>query len=303
MSLPDLSRMRPTAALLCCPLISETMGQFQMPIDAREERKDGPTPLYWDRYSRKVQKGRFQDRIAQHKKDVHLRLIRAWAPSLTGRLVLKTDSYEEAFGRDALLDALAETAGKAIGLDISSEIASRAKNRFPGLSFLATTIKHLPFRTASFDVIVSNSTLDHLVVDDVPPALRELARVLKPGGTLVLTLDNKHNAWHVLSHWMRRAFGWFYTDRCYSVPQAIRLLQNAGFQVPAATAVFHVPFPVNFLAKTAERWFGRGVDPMIDQALRMFDRLDRLPTRLLTGRHIALKAVKPPAKSDLGETP
>ncbi len=265
-----------------------------MSRDEQTKNKNRPTPLYWDNYSRKVQKGSFQDRIARHKKDVHLRLVRDWAPPLEGRRVLKTDSYEEAFGQDALLDALAATAGKAVGMDISAEIAGRAKRRFPGLSFIATNLRHLPFRTSAFDVIVSNSTLDHLVGNDVPPAMRELARILKPGGILVLTLDNKHNLLHVFSHWMRRMFGWFYTDRCYSIPETTHLLRENGFQVLAATAVFHVPFPMNFLAKTAERWFGRRVDSLVDRTVRLCGRLERLPTRHLTGRHIALKARKPP---------
>lgn len=249
-------------------------------------------PYDWDQYAWRAKKGRFQDRIALHKKDVHLKLVRDWTSSLAGKTILKTDANEEAFGADAFLNELSATAAAAVGMDVSAEVVVRAKRRFPDLPYTAANVKNLPFGSSLFDVIISNSTLDHLPRKEVPEAVRELGRVLKPEGILILTLDNKHNPLHVFSHWVRRMFGWFYTDRCYSVPETSKLLRNNGFQVLAATAVFHIPFPVNFLAKTAERFFGSGMDVLVKGIVRLCGRLDRFPTRYLTGRHIALKARK-----------
>ena len=46
----------------------------------------------------------------------------------------------------------------------------------------------------TFDLVVSNSTLDHFArADDITIALREIQQVLKPGGRLILTLDNPSN--------------------------------------------------------------------------------------------------------------
>ena len=192
------------------------------------------------------------------------------------------------------MDALSAATALAVGMDISAEIAGRAKRHFPALAYAAADITNLPFRSAAFDIIVSNSTLDHLVPRDVSIAIRESCCILKPGATLILTLDNKHNPLHVFSHWIRRIFGWFYTDRCYSVPEARKLLGENGFQVLEATAIFHIPFSLNFLAKTAERLFGRSIDPLLEWMVRGFGRLERYPSRFLTGRHIALKAVRTP---------
>ena len=261
--------------------------------DAGQSRRPDPTSAYWDSYARKANKGRFQERIAVHKRDVHLSLIRAWAPGLERSRLLKTDANEEAFGADAILDALAAGAPLATGMDISREIAGLAKKRFPALSFAAADTRFLPYRASAFDVVVSNSTLDHLVLRDVPIALRELARVLKPGGILILTLDNRHNPLHVFSHRMRRICGWFYTDRCYTVSEARTLLEENGFQTLESTAIFHIPFPLNFLSKAAERLFGPRVNAPVEGLVRFFGRLENFPTRFLTGRHIALKAMKP----------
>jgi len=255
--------------------------------------KHNGLPYDWDQYARRAKKGRFQDRIALHKKNVHLELIRDWAASLEGKIVLKTDANEEAFGADAFLNELSATAAVAVGMDVSAEIVVRAKRRFPNLPYAAANVKNLPFLSSVFDIIISNSTLDHLPREEVPEAVRELGRILKPGAILILTLDNKHNPLHVFSHWIRRFFGWFYTDRCYSVPETTRLLRENGFQVLAATAVFHIPFPLNFLAKTAERFFGSGMNALIEGIIRICGGLDRFPTRYLTGRHIAFKARKP----------
>jgi ubiquinone/menaquinone biosynthesis C-methylase UbiE len=55
-------------------------------------------------------------------------------------------------------------------------------------------VRRLPFADATFDAVVSLSTLDHFDLHtDIETSLAELVRVLRPGGTLILTLDNLAN--------------------------------------------------------------------------------------------------------------
>src|SRR5713101_6743723 len=49
-----------------------------------------------------------------------------------------------------------------------------------------TTIEHLPFGDATFDAATSFEVVYHLGVDNDDIALREMRRVLKPGGLLLL---------------------------------------------------------------------------------------------------------------------
>ena len=51
------------------------------------------------------------------------------------------------------------------------------------------TALQLPFSDASFDVVVASEVLEHIVDDEV--ALREIARVTKPGGTVVVTVPRR----------------------------------------------------------------------------------------------------------------
>jgi ubiquinone/menaquinone biosynthesis C-methylase UbiE len=63
-------------------------------------------------------------------------------------------------------------------------------SRSPYASSLALTVGdagHLPFRDGTFDLVVCNSALEHFPQDE--EAIREMARVLRRNGTLLLTTD------------------------------------------------------------------------------------------------------------------
>ena len=68
--------------------------------------------------------------------------------------------------------------------DLSGGMAREARAALPaaGFSFLNLDVQALPFAGGAFDVIVANHMLYH--VPDLPRAVRELARVLAPGGVL-----------------------------------------------------------------------------------------------------------------------
>lgn len=68
-------------------------------------------------------------------------------------------------------------------------------------SIITSDMRQLPFGEATFDGIVSSYAVDHLGRNGVKQALAEAARVLKPGGELLLVIINGHDPW------MRFAFG------------------------------------------------------------------------------------------------
>lgn len=80
-------------------------------------------------------------------------------------------------------DLLAGRAGaESWGVDASEEAAAIAHRRVPGGRVLCAAAEALPFRDRSFDVVYCYSTLEH--VADAALAVREMVRVLRPGGGL-----------------------------------------------------------------------------------------------------------------------
>jgi ubiquinone/menaquinone biosynthesis C-methylase UbiE len=73
-----------------------------------------------------------------------------------------------------------------VGCDLSYGMLERARRRLAGRvpPLQAADVRQLPYRSASFDAIVCGWMLEHL--QDMRVGLRELARVLCPGGKLLL---------------------------------------------------------------------------------------------------------------------
>ena len=248
-------------------------------------------PERWNALARGMSEPQFQEQIALYKRRENLELVRSWAPPHT-RTLLKTDLFEEGFGQDALLDVLGRWYPTAVGMDVSHVVAAAARARRLGTAWLASDACALPFKAASFDLIVSISTLDHLPPPLLAGALAELCRVLRPAGCLVLTLDSRHNPLHVLSNELRRRLGRIHAERCYTVGEVRAALRGQPVIVTETTAVYHVPFPANFLAKQLHRVAGGAADAWIRGFASACGRLSALPTRFLTGRYIALRIVK-----------
>jgi SAM-dependent methyltransferase len=91
-------------------------------------------------------------------------------------------------GFDAFIAAqLVGPAGRVAGIDMSPEMiavaeAGKAETAFPHVEFRVGQVEVLPFPSASFDVALGNGVLN--LIPDKPAALREIFRVLCPGGRL-----------------------------------------------------------------------------------------------------------------------
>ncbi len=85
-------------------------------------------------------------------------------------------------GRHA--EFLASVGCDTTGFDQSAEMLAVARAKVASARFEQATFDALPFADDSFDLAVSALALCHLA--DVGPAVRELARVIRPGGSLVI---------------------------------------------------------------------------------------------------------------------
>jgi demethylmenaquinone methyltransferase/2-methoxy-6-polyprenyl-1,4-benzoquinol methylase len=87
-------------------------------------------------------------------------------------------------GTGDLAVAAARAGGRVTGLDFSERMLERARRKAPGLEWIQGDLLALPFDDGSFDAATVGFGIRN--VEDVGAALRELRRVLRPGGRLAV---------------------------------------------------------------------------------------------------------------------
>jgi arsenite methyltransferase len=121
------------------------------------------------------------------------------------------------FGGGGLLRALRARGAAAMGADVSRAAVARARSA--GIDAVLASVDALPFADASFDKAASLNSL--YFWPDIRAALRELARVLKPGGRLVLGFEPAEE--------MRKWPGHRHGFRLFEVEEVRGLMEGAGF--------------------------------------------------------------------------
>ncbi|MGH2956958.1 MAG: class I SAM-dependent methyltransferase [Solirubrobacterales bacterium] len=227
---------------------------------------------------------------------VNCRLLERWLPAGFDS-VLKTDLFDE-YVSEGLLPALRPRARQIVGIDIADSIVGPVRRQHPGLEAIRADLRALPFEDSRFDAIVSNSTLDHFDdVSGVRSALSEVARVTRPGGRVIVTLDNPLNPMIAVRNRLperpaRRLRGGFPYETGWTCgPRRLRtLLAEAGLQVRELTAILHAPraLVAALPLPRSERERRRAIG-----ALVAAERLQRLPTRYLSGHFVAALAIRP----------
>ena len=117
------------------------------------------------------------------------------------------------------------------GLKVSLDLDPRGL-RAPGS--VCGSVLNLPFRDAGFDVVSAFDVIEHC--EPEADALRELLRVLEPGGRLLASVPAYQWAWsdHDVANGHHRR---------YTRGRAVAALEAAGFQVGRATYGFTAAFP------------------------------------------------------------
>lgn len=236
--------------------------------------------------------------VAQQKGSIFLSWIRSATAGCSPRRILKTDVFEEANGEDRILTQLFPEASLQAGIDIQESTVHQAARRTPGFAPLCADARGLPFGDGSFDIIVSTSTLDHFEeLADLRCSLRELARVVSPGGVVLVILDNPYNPLYHPLRWLTRQ-GWapFELGETLSRRQLEIELQAAGLEIRSRDYLIHNPRLLSTaLFLVVRRLLGRHADGIIRLLLACFGVFGRLPTRGLTACFSAVAAAKPAA--------
>jgi SAM-dependent methyltransferase len=144
-------------------------------------------------------------------------------------------------GTGAILQRLGN-AEKNVGIDLAGEAISICRRR--GLSNVRQgDICALPFADASFDAVICSSVLYHEWVGDVAAAVREMRRVLRPGGLLLINVP----AFRFLHSAHDDAV---MTARRFRRPEIRKLLLDQNFAIHRLTYWTSLLFPLAVLART-----------------------------------------------------
>ena len=113
---------------------------------------------------------------------------------------------------------------------MARKLAKRLRDRRPNTEIVHAPAEHLPFADAQFDAVVS--TLVLCTVVDQPTALRELRRVLKPGGRL-LFIEHVRSDDPKLARWQDRVNGFsrFAACGCNCNRATLDAIRAAGFAI------------------------------------------------------------------------
>jgi 2-polyprenyl-3-methyl-5-hydroxy-6-metoxy-1,4-benzoquinol methylase len=178
-------------------------------------------------------------------------------PLLDRKFDVLVDELRRLLPVEALLDAgcgdgryltalpgLGPVPKRIVGVDIAESILDTARRATSSVGLepklMRANLERLPLGDSEFDVVISIQVIEHLV--DPMAGAGELARVLKPGGTLLLSTDNRANLitrtlnaprWVVASIVRKRHFRerFKFPHRSFSRQELSRMLVESGLVV------------------------------------------------------------------------
>jgi SAM-dependent methyltransferase len=216
-----------------------------------------------------------------HMQAVYQYYLKLWLGEDRFQRILKTDLFDEATLPFAPALDLIASGSLLAGIDFSYQMAFRASRNLPQTCRLVTAdVRNLPFQSASFDLIFSNSTLDHFNhKSDIGASLQELARVLTPGGRLLITMDNPHNPVIRLRNWLPFKLMHFfklvpyYMGATLSLPELLRAMEERGFRIHHSTFADYSPRQlINLFWHLVKKWPNSNCVTAVLRILWRFER-------------------------------
>jgi ubiquinone biosynthesis O-methyltransferase len=181
---------------------------------------------------------------------------------------------------------------KCVGIDFSPNMVEEAKKELATRNIQRVELEvgdltNLRFCDKTFDKVFASEVLEH--VPDYRKAVSEMARVLKPGGTLVVTTPNRHSLYgfdrYIICQRILRLKHRHPYDEWNTFKELASALEDNGLEIVRSAGVCYVPgFLVPYHLPTALKklliTIVRRVEPWLSKAL---------PT---SGYVLAIKAVK-----------
>jgi len=179
--------------------------------------------------------------------------------------------------------------GRAVGFDLT--VGGSVATRRSGRPAARADITRIPFASGLFDLATSFDVLQCVEADEA--AIREMARIIKPGGVVVLTVA----ALDVLRG--DHAEAWREARR-YTPSSATRLIEQAGLRAERVSYMFASTFPLMFAVRTAQRMLRpyRALRPDTDIAVP-FAPVNALLTAVVSAEALIARRLPMPIGSSL----
>lgn len=122
------------------------------------------------------------------------------------------------------------------GLDISDGMLSQNPYKW-----IKAPIEAIPFDANHFDFVIARSLLHHL--DDPSVGLREMVRVLKPGGKFVCWDPNHNIVYETVRHLLQPHDRFSHLHHSFNDEQLFKLLEEAGLTITEKKYIGYIAYP------------------------------------------------------------
>ena len=214
----------------------------------------------------------------------------------TGRMLADVDLsgriLDNGCGIGVLFDR--DFSDRVVGVDISSEMLKWAAKKSDQL--VLGNSQELPLKCGSFDLIFSRSLLHHLPIPEL--AVEEMARVIRPGGEMVLA-DTHRSLISVLPRILARQGEHFSKEHRNLTRRAISSWLEPYFKIKEISYFGYLAYPLLGFPDLLDLFKYVPVKRHIEPILNKIDGyLSRLPLVRTQSWGIIVKAVKPCSGSD-----
>lgn len=123
------------------------------------------------------------------------------------------------------------------GIDISDGMLERNPYKW-----VKAPAESIPFPDASFEYVVCRSLLHHL--DDPRLGLREMARVLKPGGKFVCYDPNHNFIYEIIRHIFQRTDRFSHLHHSFNDKELFGMIEEAGLEITEKKYLGYLSYPL-----------------------------------------------------------